>query len=84
MTEETKPTDSSKQDLKNVFWETLNKSGADLIRTTLTPKWLKWALIGWLCLSMSGSVYRRLEGKCETRIQANDYFLIDLLCPVKP
>lgn len=71
---------TSKENLKDVFFEALNKAGKDLIKSTVNAKSLGIFIIFWLLISLGGSIYRRWEGRCENKIPLGNYFKIDLLC----
>jgi len=78
-----KSAEESKSDLKKVFFDQINKSGSDLIKNVISPKFLGGAIIVYLVISLATSIYRRADNKCEIEVQLDKVFMGHMLCPVK-
>jgi len=78
-----KSVDESKEDLKKVFFGQLNKSGSDLIRNVISPKFLGVMIMAYIIISLAASIFRRLDNRCEMEIQLDKVFMGKMLCPVK-
>ena len=69
--------------IKEAFLRILTRETKEMFEKYLTHKLIGLGFLVWAILSLSGSIYRRLDNKCELDIQASKYFMVNLLCPIK-